>query len=146
MSVLSTEVALSGATRSSVAHAPMYPGRVLQSTLTLLQPLEVGGHWPLHLGDSSRSPGPFGTFRQAQPQCQLSFREDRPMYSSWQRKPSTDACLRKGRVWSFPSAEVQSGSDQAGESYGLSPNLTGPRWCCQMGLGFSLWDLERFSI
>jgi len=64
MSVLSTEVALSGATRSRVAHAPMYPGRVLQSTLTLLQPLEVGGQWPLHLGDSSRSPGPFGTFRK----------------------------------------------------------------------------------
>ena len=57
----------------------------------------------------------------------------------------------KGKVWSFPSAEVQSDSDQAGESYGLSPksyglSLTGPRWCCQRGLGFFLWDLEQFSI
>lgn len=95
MSVLSTEVALSSATLPSVAHAPKYPGRVLQSALPLLQPLEVGGQWSLHLGGSFRSPGPFGTLRQAQPQCQFSFREDRPMYSSWQRKPSTDACLRK---------------------------------------------------
>ena len=74
-----------------VAHAPMELARQPQPAVSLLEPLEVGGQWPLHLVACSHDQAPWALPGKFSLQCQFAFGVDRPMYSHWHRKPSTDA-------------------------------------------------------